>query len=102
MYSSHIRRSAVSMIDSGISYAEVSRRMGINRSTLRAWAQDRSLIDKYRDSGECPRCRPLPRPPRPPRSTATSWASYLGDGSISPAGNRDKGVWRLRIFCGDS
>lgn len=102
MYPSHVRRSAVTLLDSGISYSEVSSRMGINRSTLRSWFQDRSLIDKHRDKGECPRCEPLPRPPAPADAYSYLLGLYLGDGAINLSGDRSRGVWRLRIFCGDS
>ena len=102
MYSPHVRRQAVSLIDSGISYTEVARRMGINRSTLRDWTRDRSLIDRYRDTDLCPRCEPLPRPPSGTRSYAYLLGLYLGDGCLTPAGDPSKKVWRLRIMCGDS
>lgn len=102
MYSPQVRRQAVSLIDSGISYAEVCRRMGINRSTLRDWARDRSLVDKYRDTDLCPRCEPLPRPPTDTRSYAYLLGLYLGDGCLTPAGDPTKGVWRLRIMCDDA
>lgn len=102
MYASHVRRSAVSLLDSGISYNEVSRRLGINRATLRAWSRDRSLIDKYRDNGDCPRCEPLPRPPKAADAYSYLLGLYLGDGAINLTGDGSRGVWRLRIYCGDS
>ncbi|WP_306369143.1 transcriptional regulator [Nocardiopsis sp. CC223A] len=99
MYSSHVRRSAVSMLDSGLSKAEVSRRLGVTPATLRIWSRDRSLIDKYRDNGECPRCEPIPRPPTEARAYSHLLGLYLGDGTISRTGDGTRGVWRLRIFC---
>ncbi|MFD6953443.1 hypothetical protein A6A08_09955 [Nocardiopsis sp. TSRI0078] len=102
MYPSHVRRSAISMLDSGISYSEVSQRMGINRSTLRNWSRDRSLIEKYRDNGDCPRCEPLPRPPVATDAYSYLLGLHLGDGAINLAGDGSRGVWRLRIYCGDS
>ncbi|RKS09769.1 Homeodomain-like domain-containing protein [Nocardiopsis sp. Huas11] len=101
MYSTHIRRSAVSLLDSGISYSEVSRRLGIDRSTLRDWRTNRSLVEKYRDDA-CPRCEPIPRPPTRSEPYGYLLGLYLGDGSISPTARGDKGVWRLRVFCSDS
>ena len=89
------------MLDEGISYSEVSRRMGINRSTLRSWAQNRLLVDKYRDNGECPRCEPLPKSPVESEAYGYLLGLYLGDGAINLAGDGSRGVWRLRIFCGD-
>ncbi|NYJ33231.1 hypothetical protein HNR10_001112 [Nocardiopsis aegyptia] len=88
-------------MDSGISYSEVSRRLGINRSTLRLWRTDRSLIEKYRDD-VCPRCEPLPRPPAPADIYAYLLGLYLGDGSLNLAGDGSKLVWRLRIQCADA
>ncbi|MEE2038466.1 helix-turn-helix domain-containing protein [Nocardiopsis sp. CT-R113] len=101
MYSSHVRQSAVSMLDSGISYSEVCRRTGINRSTLRSWERNRSLIEKYRDNGDCPRCEPIPRPPAQAGPYSYLLGLYLGDGAINLAGDRSRNVWRLRIYCSD-
>ncbi|MDE3720329.1 transcriptional regulator [Nocardiopsis sp. N85] len=97
MYSSHIRRSAVSMLDTGLSQAEVSRSLGISCATLRSWSRNRSLIEKYRDNGECPRCEPIPRPPTDLRAYGHLLGLYLGDGTISPTGDGTRGVWRLRV-----
>ena len=99
MYSPQVRRQAVSLLDSGISYIEVSRRMGINRSTLRDWTRDRSLIDKYLDTDLCPRCKPVPQPPTKAYAYSYLLGLYLGDGCLTPAGDPAKGVWRLRIAC---
>lgn len=102
MYPTHQRRRAVDLLDSGNSFNEVSRTLGINRSTLRTWHRDRTLIDKYGDSASCPRCAPAPRPPASPTEYTYLLGLYLGDGCISPAGDRKKGVWSLRIMCADS
>ncbi|GAA1444172.1 helix-turn-helix domain-containing protein [Nocardiopsis tropica] len=101
MYASHVRRSAVSMLDSGLSYSEVCRRTGVNRSTLRTWDRNRSLLEKYRDTGDCPRCEPVPRPPAPGAAYSYLLGLYLGDGAITPTGDRSRSVWRLRIACSD-
>ena len=102
MYSPQVRRQAVSLLDSGISYIEVSRRMGINRSTLRDWTRDRSLIDKYLDTDLCPRCKPVPQPPTKAYAYSYLLGPYLGDGCLTPAGDPAKGVWRLRIACSNT
>jgi hypothetical protein len=99
MYSPHVRREATSLIDSGISYTEVSRRMGINRSTLRVWSLDRSLVDKYVGTDLCPRCEPLPGLPRQLDAYSYLLGLYLGDGCLTPAGDPARGVWRLRVMC---
>ncbi|MFD6094804.1 transposase [Nocardiopsis flavescens] len=101
MYSSHVRRSAVSLLDPGLSRAEVSRRLGVAPGTLRAWSQDRTLIDKYRGDGECPRCAPLPRPPARAGDYSHLLGLYLGDGTITRTGNSNggAGIWRLRVSC---
>ncbi|WP_116245232.1 transcriptional regulator [Nocardiopsis sp. FIRDI 009] len=101
MYAPHIRRSAVDMLNSGIFYSEVSRRLGINRSTLRAWRTDPSSVDKHQDSA-CPRCEPIPRPPADAESYSYLLGLYLGDGCISRTGDGSRGVHRLRILCSDS
>lgn len=59
------------------------------------------MVDKYQDTDLCPRCEPIPRPPADGRSYAYLLGLYLGDGCITPAGDPAKGVWRLRIMCGD-
>ncbi len=102
MYSPHVRRDAVSLVDSGISHAEVSRRMGINRSTLRAWTRDRSLVDKYVGTDLCPRCQFVSALPRRPDAYGYLLGLYLGDGCLTPAGDHTKGVWRLRVMCSDA
>lgn len=101
MYPTHIRRQAVALLDTGISLSEASRRLAINRSTLRDWYRDRALVDKYADATSCPRCAPIPHSPTPLPEYAYVLGLYLGDGYISPAGDRRKGVWSLRIMCDD-
>lgn len=78
MYSPHIRREAVSLLDSGLSYTAVSQRLGVSRSSLREWSQHRALVDKYMDSDLCGRCKPLPSRQNPNPRTAISWGSTWG------------------------
>ncbi|WP_046471657.1 helix-turn-helix domain-containing protein [Allosalinactinospora lopnorensis] len=98
----HIRREAVTLLDSGPSFHEVSRRTNINRSTLRTWSQHRELIDKYENKGACVRCEPLPRLPDPQPAYSYLLGLYLGDGYISYVGNRTKQLWALRIYCSNT
>ncbi|RCV51677.1 helix-turn-helix domain-containing protein [Marinitenerispora sediminis] len=102
MYLPHVRRSAVQLLDSGLSYSAVARRTGINRSTLREWFLHRDLIEKYQNLGSCVRCEPISRLPEPQIRYSYLLGLYLGDGCISHAGNREKGVWALRIICADA
>jgi len=102
MYPPHVRRDAVSLLDGGLSYSEVSKRLGISRYTLRTWNRQRALVDKYRDHGSCARCEPIPRWPEPHPDYAYLLGLYLGDGCISTTGDPAKQVWSLRIFCADA
>lgn len=102
MYSPHVRREATSLIASGVSYTEVSRRMGINRSTLQSWVRDPSLVDKYLGTDLCPRCEPIPGVPEPLNAYSYLLGLYLGDGCLTPAGDPTKRAWRLRVMCSDT
>jgi hypothetical protein len=102
MYPPHVRREALALIRSGLSYAEVARRLNVNRSTLREWHRDPSLVDKYAGTDDCVRCRPVPVPPEPQAAYSYLLGLYLGDGCLSYAGDPAKRVYALRIACTSS
>ena len=87
MHPDPTRREAISALESGASLSEVSRRVGVARSTLRAW-RERAL-----DDAGCARCDRL----SPTRGTgyAALLGYYLGDGCPS----HYRGSWALRVSC---
>ena len=100
MYRPEIRRQALSLIDRGYNLSAVSRSTGVNRSTLRDWHRDPEKALRARAS--CPRCADVVSLPEPGADYAYLLGLYLGDGCISRAGDRNKDVWKLRIFCADA
>jgi hypothetical protein len=75
----------------GLTVAEVARRTGIPRSTMRYWlAQGPSYGQRV--GSACPPCPHIPRVPEGPY--AYLLGLYLGDGCLSLA---PRGVYRLRI-----
>jgi hypothetical protein len=100
MYSPEVRVQALELIGGGRSLRSISMSTGINRSTLREW---RDRPDSTRRSrASCPRCSDQVTAPEPLTDYAYLWGLYLGDGCISVAGDRAKGVWKLRIMCADN
>jgi len=71
------RRQALSLAKHGVALAEVSRRTGVARSTIRQWKRH---PDAWGPSRDCPRCGmgTLDRP-----AYAALLGYYLGDGCIS-------------------
>jgi hypothetical protein len=100
MYSSEVRRKSLSLVESGASLRSVSMATDINQSTLREW-RDRPET-AYRSRASCPRCADYPALPEPRSDYAYLLGLYLGDGCISVAGDRAKGVWKMRIMCCDA
>jgi hypothetical protein len=88
------------MITAGHSLSSVSRSTGINRSTRRGWRDHPEKAQRSRAS--CPRCADVAALPEPGADYAYLLGVYLGDGCISRAGDRNKDVWKLRIFCADA
>ncbi|WP_141576975.1 transcriptional regulator [Actinomadura sp. WMMA1423] len=104
MYDITMRQRALALLGQGLTISEVSRRTGASRGAIREWRlrteQKRDLYaGPYR---ECPRCTELPSAPEPRDSYAYLLGLYLGDGCISPVGDRSKMVWALRIACADA
>ncbi|MEU8344188.1 helix-turn-helix domain-containing protein [Spirillospora sp. NPDC048832] len=104
MYDVTMRERALALLDEGLTISETSRRTGIARSSIREWrlrtSQGRDLY--VRPRARCPRCTETPTLPEPMDSYAYLLGLYLGDGYISPVGDRDKKVWAIRIACADA
>jgi hypothetical protein len=100
MYSPEVRRQSLLLVENGASLRAISMATGINRSTLREWRDHPELA--YRSRATCPRCADQPALPEPWSDYAYLLGLYLGDGCISVAGDRAKGVWKLRIQCCDA
>ncbi|WP_240506141.1 helix-turn-helix domain-containing protein [Thermoactinospora rubra] len=100
MYDFTYRQHALRLLRSGLSITEVSRQLGVNRSTVRDWRDHED-----RDSpmtGVCPRCCLSPSLPSPGHTYTYLLGLYLGDGCISRVGDPRKDVWSLRIACADA
>jgi hypothetical protein len=100
MYRPEVRHRALALIDSGYSLHSSSMSTGINRSTLQDWRDHPEKAQRARAS--CPRCTDVVRLPEPCADYAYLLGLYLGDGCISVAGDRAKGVWKLRLMCADA
>lgn len=91
MYSTAVRRRALDLLADGLSISAVSREIGAQRSTIRAWR------DQPRNSpplGECPRCDGAALDAE---AYAALLGFYLGDGCIS----RARRYFFLRVTCDD-
>jgi len=91
----HTVEAAVKLAEGGTSASEISRRLGVSRSTVRYWllpegrARRRALSE-----AACDRCGVEHDFQRPPDEYAYLLGLYLGDGCISA---HQRGVYRLRI-----
>jgi hypothetical protein len=83
----------------GQSLRSISLSTGISRAALRDWRDHPANFPRRR---ECPRCAETAKLPEPHAAYAYLLGQYLGDGCISVAGVREKGVWVLRIACADA
>lgn len=100
MYSHAVRLRALILIEKGQSLRSVSMTTGISLATLQDWRDHPA-----RERVICPRCETpsaLPGLPGPRPSYAYLLGLYLGDGCISRAGDKRKGVWVLRVMCADT
>jgi hypothetical protein len=92
MHDLEVRQRALDLIAAGVNDCEVSRRLGVARTTVRhwRWAKERNAPPR----AQCWRCW---RPTRRIVSTAADYAEllglYLGDGHISPMARTE----RLRL-----
>jgi hypothetical protein len=91
MYPEHVRRRALDRLASGATLSEVSRDLGVNRSTLREWRSAPPTPSR----SSCPRCEggDLARD-----GYAALLGYYLGDGCLSEAGR----YVALRISCDET
>jgi hypothetical protein len=83
----------------GLIDREVAQHVGVSIGAVQKWRTGiRRDLGNKRKSG-CPRCdgQPLDEP-----AYSYLLGLYLGDGCISVAGDRAKGIWKLRIMCADS
>jgi len=80
----HVKQQALALIAAGVNDCEVSRRLGISRTTIRDWRRPTYVSRRRFATETCPRCW---RPAKPIRFTDDDYAEllamYLGDGCIS-------------------
>jgi hypothetical protein len=92
VHAASVRASALELIADGINDCEISRRLGVPRSTVRDWRRPRRL--RAREPEVCLRCW---EGSRPVRLAAADYVEllglYLGDGHISRLARTE----RLRI-----
>lgn len=82
------------LTDLGLSEKAISRQLGVNRATLRAWGREGAPDSRFRVGaceGRCEGGRGVPSAPY-----AYLLGQYLGDGCLSVS---RRGVYRLRIAC---
>jgi hypothetical protein len=92
-----VRTEALSLIAAGVNDCEISRRLGVPRTTIRDWRKPR-YVPKRSSTSACPRCgRRSRRIEIAPADYAELLGLYLGDGHIA----RLPRTQRLRI-CLDS
>jgi hypothetical protein len=92
MHPPKVRAEALALVKAGLNDCEISRRLGIPRTTVRDWRRPRYIRSSPQVS--CPRCW---RAAKPLVFTAADYAEllgfYLGDGCISDLARTQ----RLRI-----
>jgi len=89
MHSRSVREAAISALGAGETISEVARKVGVSRSTLRAWRED--PLGRASDDG-CPRCS---RSSLDGPAYAALLGYYLGDGCLSEAMR----YFALRVSC---
>jgi hypothetical protein len=87
-----VKQQALTLIAAGVDDGEISRRLGIARTTVRDWR--RTPYAKLRDTATCPSCGGASRPLAFAKGDyAELLGIYLGDGCISQQGR----TWQLRV-----
>jgi hypothetical protein len=96
MHSPAVRAQALDLVNAGLNDCEVSRRLGISRTTIRDWRRPRyQRKTPTTHYGTCPRCWDGgPRMTFSPEDYAELLGLYLGDGHLV----RLARTWKLRIF----
>ena len=88
VHSKQMRERAADLRRSGLSFSEVSRRLGVSRAAIREWETTRTAARTW----ECPRCEHV-------RLDEVAYAAllgfYLGDGCLSP----NRTYYALRVAC---
>ncbi|WP_212845147.1 transcriptional regulator [Catellatospora sp. IY07-71] len=100
MHPLSVRATARDLHRSGLTIAEVSRRLGLCYHTVSVWCRRSMPTDAVPDRSRdrCPRCQEPPGPPGDPAAYAYLLGLYLGDGYLA-LGAR---VPVLRIACADA
>jgi hypothetical protein len=93
MYSRRVREESVRLVADGSTLSEVSRRLGVSRSTVRQWI--RHGIEPALTGSLCPMCDFGVARALDGRAYAALFGYYLGDGCLSPARTH----FVLRISC---
>jgi hypothetical protein len=96
MHPPHVRAAALALVEQGLNDCEISRRLGIPRSTVRDWRRPTYVPrnDRPRLPETCPRCWKAAKPMWfAPEDYSELLAMYLGDGCISEGARTS----RLRI-----
>jgi hypothetical protein len=87
---------AVQLGNRGLGATEISKRLGVPRSTVRDWLHGRIPIGRRGTGDTCDACGHAPHnADELPRKYVYLLGTYLGDGCISA---HPRGVFKLRIF----
>lgn len=85
---------ALALVRAGWTYSQISRTLGINRATIRAWKATDGAPSR-REPDHCPVCG-VAYTEIPPTAYSYLLGQYLGDGMLSL---HRGGVYRLRLSC---
>ena len=93
MHTRRVRAEAVRLMADGSTLSEVSRQLGVSRSTVRQWI--RNGIEPALAFTPCPVCEPEVTEALDGQAYAALFGYYLGDGCLSPVRTH----FVLRISC---
>ncbi len=84
MHPPELRAQALALVESGVNDCEISRRLGIPRSTVRDWRHPTYVSRRETPLETCPRCwHPVKRMEFTPDDYMELLGLYLGDGCVS-------------------